>query len=84
MPLSNPALHHLLRTPSSHPARGTASSRDVKRIVVTLDVATFDRVAMLAAASRVSFAEATRQLLVRGLNAGQAPRRRIAAQGQEG
>lgn len=70
------ALQHLLHAPALKPARGSVRSPDVKRIVVTIDAGTFDRMAMLAAASRVSFAEATRQLLERGLEDSGVPRRR--------
>ncbi len=38
-----------------------------RRIVLKFDEATFQRVALLAAASNVSFAEAVRQLVKRGL-----------------
>jgi hypothetical protein len=76
-PLSYDAgLSRLLAFPAPPPARGTTERKGVKRIAVTLDEGLFDRIAMLAAASRVPMAEALRQLIVNGLNEHVAPRRR--------
>jgi hypothetical protein len=62
-------LQRLLAGPTGTLARGSqrGTAPDTKRCVVSLDAATFDRIAMLAAASRVTFAEAVRQLLAAGL-----------------
>lgn len=70
------ALHRLLTYPAAVPARGSAQRAGVKRIVVSVEQGLFDRVAMLAAASRVPFAEAVRQLLERGLEPDPPGRRR--------
>jgi hypothetical protein len=60
------ALQVLLTRPLSPRARGTRQGAG-RRIVLKLDDATFERVSLLAAASGVPFAEAVRQLVVRGL-----------------
>ena len=68
-----PPLKRLLAGPAATVARGTQRVTDgSKRCVVTLDAPTFDRIAMLAAVSRVSFSEAVRQLLLGGLDAHEA------------
>lgn len=60
-------LSHLLSAPPGNQAKGSIQSGR-KRIVIALDVHLFDRIGMLAAASRVSFGEAARQLIERGLD----------------
>jgi hypothetical protein len=64
-----PQLKRLLAGPKAAMAQGSQRTTRTKRAVVTLDNDTFDRVAMLAAASRVTFAEAIRQLVREGLDA---------------
>lgn len=65
--LSRPLeLQNLLSAPPVHPARGSPQGQG-RRIVLKLDAGTFERVSLLAAASGVSFAEAVRQLVQRGL-----------------
>jgi predicted NAD/FAD-dependent oxidoreductase len=59
-------LQPLLQAPPVRPVRGSPQGSG-RRIVLKLSAGTFDRVAMLAAASGVSFAEAVRQLIARGL-----------------
>jgi len=60
-------LGHLLSAPPGGQAKGSIQNGR-KRIVIALDTHLFDRVSMLAAASRVSFGEAARQLIERGLD----------------
>lgn len=62
------AVRRLLDRPATLPAQGVINGRSHKRIVVACEPALFDRVNMLAGASGVSFAEAVRQLLERGLD----------------
>jgi hypothetical protein len=70
-----PPLQRLLAGPKATMAQGSQRTASSKRAVVTLDNDTFDRVAMLAAASRVTFAEAIRQLVRSGLDAHDGGRR---------
>jgi hypothetical protein len=65
-----PPLRRLLAGPTGTLARGSqrGTTPNIKRIAVSLDAATFDRIAMLAAASRVTMAEALRQLISAGLD----------------
>ena len=63
------ALQRLLSRPATHAARGVVEPGRApgnKRIVVSIEANLFDRVALLASASGVSFAEAVRQLIERG------------------
>lgn len=63
-------LQPVLDRPDVGLAKGTLSPTGRrKRIVIAVDPPLFDRVAYLAAASGVPFAEAARQLLERGLQA---------------
>lgn len=63
-----PPLRRLLAGPGATLVRGSQRhTSSNKRCVISLDPVTFDRIAMLAAASRVTFAEAARQLLAIGL-----------------
>lgn len=75
-PLAAPPLRRLLDVPPAASARGTVKPGrpHIKRCVITLPAVTFDRISMLAAASRVSFAEAIRQLVERGFDATAEPR----------
>lgn len=66
-PHTAPHLRRLYAPPVA-PARGSGQRPGVKRAVVSLEAETFDRIAMLAAASRVTFAEAIRQLIEKGLD----------------
>lgn len=65
-----PPLKRLLAGPTGTLARGSqrGTATDTKRIAISLDATTFDRIAMLAAASRVTMAEALRQLIASGLS----------------
>jgi hypothetical protein len=75
--MSRTAIRRMLDRPAAMPAAGVMEpGRGFKRIVVACEPALFDRVNHLAAASGVSFAEAVRQLLDRGLNASGVDRER--------